>query len=522
MIFNSQDYVALLLGCVLLYWVMPFRTGRLWVMLLGSVVFYASWDWRFLPLLYGAIAVSYIFVSHAQARKRIAESRWAGWLTITVVLNLVLLGIFKYTNFFLESAFSLSSLVGVGASGFSPLSIILPLGISFFSFQLVAYATDVERGVIKHEKSLLTFAVFVSFFPQLIAGPICRGQELLPQLRQKQPFSMDAFVQGLLMLAVGYFTKVGIADNLAPFVDQIYSNASEATGVESFYATLAFAVQIFCDFWGYSIMALGSAWLFGIMLPVNFDLPYIATSFQTFWRRWHMTLSFWLRDYLYITLGGNRKGAVRTYVNLAMVMVLGGLWHGAAVTFLIWGAIHGGALAAERYISKSFAAEASNHRPDREWVAWFGRPLSWTLTMLIVLIAWVFFRAENVSDAVLITQKLLGVIQDPAGLMWQNLGPQMQTVFVFSAIGLVLMFPLHWLNLMGNNQNFYEVDPVWDQSTEFDVGSAIAIRPHNRLRVSGTEVPMPVGAKLAIAFWLFCASYVLSAQTVTPFIYFQF
>lgn len=522
MIFNSQDYVALLLACVLLYWVMPFRTGRLLVMLLGSVVFYASWDWRFLPLLYGAIFISYILVSNAQARKRISESQWAGWLTITVVLNLLLLGIFKYTNFFLESAFALSSVFGGGGSEFSPLSIILPLGISFFTFQLVAYATDVERGVIKHEKSLLTFAVFVSFFPQLIAGPICRGQELLPQLRQKQSFSTNAFVQGLLMLAVGYFTKVGIADNLAPFVDQIYSNASEATGVESFYATLAFAVQIFCDFWGYSIMALGSAWLFGVMLPVNFNLPYMATSFQSFWRRWHMTLSFWLRDYLYITLGGNRKGAVRTYVNLALVMILGGLWHGAAVTFLIWGAIHGGALAVERFISKSMGSKPAHSAVDKKLRASLGRPLNWALTMLIVLIAWVFFRAESVSDAVTITQKLLGVFLDPSDLFWQNLGPQLQQVLVFALLGLVLMFPLHWLNLMGNNQNFYEAEPVWDQTAKLGSDSAIAIRPHNSLQMSGLCVPMPVGAKLAIAFWLFIASYVLSAQTVTPFIYFQF
>ncbi len=521
MIFNSQEYIALLIGCVFLYWVIPIRTGRLIVMLLGSVAFYASWDWRFLPLLYGAILVSYLLVAHSEARKRIAESPWGGWLTLTVILNLVLLGIFKYTNFFIDSAYAAYGLIGDNTAEFTPLTIILPLGISFFTFQLVAYATDVERGVIREEKSPLTFAVFVSFFPQLIAGPICRGQELLPQLRKRQPFSLNAFVQGLLMLAVGYFTKVGIADNLAPFVDQIYSSADNATGVQSFYSTLAFAVQIFCDFWGYSIMALGSAWLFGIMLPVNFNLPYIATSFQTFWRRWHMTLSFWLRDYLYITLGGNRKGAIRTYVNLALVMILGGLWHGAAVTFLIWGAIHGGALAVERLVSKMRSKPASA-MPAPKLAGLLGRSLQWLLTMLIVLIAWVFFRAESVSDALVLTTKMLSALANPTELLWIQLSPEVNTAFKFSVLGLGLMFPLHWLNLMGNNQNFYEPDPVWENSGSQQAQTAIAVRPVNRIDINGLDLPMPVGLKLSIAIWLFCVTYILSAQTVTPFIYFQF
>ena len=523
MIFNSQDYIALLLGCVLLYWIIPNRTGRLIVMLLGSIVFYASWDWRFLPLLYGAIVVSYALVSLSEVRKKIAQARWAGWLALTVTLNLVLLGIFKYTNFLLESSFLLANAAGIENREFTPLGIILPLGISFFTFQLVAYATDVERGLIKHEKSLLTFSVFVSFFPQLIAGPICRGQELLPQLRERQPFSVDAFVQGLLMLAVGYLTKVGIADNLAPFVDQIYSDAGNVSGVESFYATLAFAVQIFCDFWGYSIMALGSAWLFGIMLPVNFNLPYIATSFQTFWRRWHMTLSFWLRDYLYITLGGNRKGTIRTYFNLAMVMILGGLWHGAAVTFLIWGAIHGGALAIERFISRTLRGNSSEGvSADSAWFAPFMRIIGWAITMFIVLIAWVFFRAEGVSDALILTQKLIGGVLNPMELYWVGLRPEIQSAFIFSVLGLALMFPLHWLNLMGNNQNFYEADPIWDLSSTEQTQTAIAYRPRNRLVAHQLSIPFPLGLKMIVTFWLFCVTYILSAQTVTPFIYFQF
>ena len=527
MLFNSFEYVILLAASALLYWIAPWQKARLVILLVGSCIFYASWDWRFLPLLLGAIIVTFALVRWKVVRQRIAESPGFGWLALTVTLNLLLLGIFKYTNFAIETAVMAGQSIGVASGSFSPLSIILPLGISFFTFQLVAYAVDVHRGTLQEEKSLLKFAVFVAYFPQLIAGPICRGKELLPQLNVRQPFSVSAIAQGLLMLSAGYLIKVGIADNLASYVDLVFS-AEDAPGQQAIvFATLSFAMQIFCDFWGYSVMALGSAWLFGIMLPVNVNLPYLATSFQSFWRRWHMTLSFWLRDYLYLPLGGNRKGRLRTYLNLAVVMMLGGLWHGAAFTFLIWGTIHGAALAIERFISRRLNAGVSgsaNPLPGAKLIQSVGKLFTWTITMFVVLVGWIFFRAESTGQALAYSDVFLRAAFSPASWISMPADEQLRVAQLFLLAGLILILPLHWLNLMGNNQNFYEKGQVWQPSPRsggtFAVG--VANRPMLHLRYNNISLPMPNALKVVFAFWLFVAGYVLSAGLTVPFIYFQF
>lgn len=528
MLFNSQEYVLLLVPFAILYWLVPWQRARLVVMLAGSVAFYASWDWRFLPLLYGAVIVSYALVSIGATRRAMARRTGAALFGLTIGLNLLLLGIFKYTNFLLSGAVDTgAAILRITDASFTPLSIILPLGISFFTFQLIAYAVDVERGVVQKERSLLTFSVFISYFPQLIAGPICRGRELLPQLNARQTFSVNALIQGILMLCVGYFIKAGIADNLAPYVQAVYSDASAATHQETVYATLAFALQIFFDFWGYSTMALGSAWMFGIMLPVNFNLPYIATSFQTFWRRWHMTLSFWLRDYLYISLGGNRHGRFRTYINLFLVMLIGGLWHGAAWTFVVWGAIHGAALVIERLVVRStrlVVPEGGRLRP-----AWLGpfvlAPAGWAITIFVTLIAWIFFRADSLSDAVHLTSLFLQATVDPSLWLDEPVSQQLSYATRFMLIGVIFMGPLHLLNLMGNNQNFYRGDSVWSAHIDTN-GSApeagIAVRPVNFLLLSGRSVVFPPSLKLIVSFWLFAIAYALSAELTVPFIYFQF
>jgi D-alanyl-lipoteichoic acid acyltransferase DltB (MBOAT superfamily) len=433
---------------------------------------------------------------------------------LNVALNLLSLGVFKYADFALE--------LGAASTGlsFEPLGIILPLGISFFTFHLIAYAVDVHRGLIPHEKSLTTFALFVSFFPQLIAGPICRGRQLLPQLKEKQILSIAALTQGMLMLSAGYFIKAGLADNLAPFVDKVYGDVAAANPQTATLATAGFTMQILFDFWGYSTMALGSAWLFGIMLPVNFNLPYVAASLQDVWRRWHMTLSFWLRDYLYVGLGGNRKGAVRTYFNLLAVMLLGGLWHGAAITFVVWGFIHGAVLALERLAGSLLGLLGRT----ASLIAAILAPARWLLTMAIVVIAWVFFRAGTVQEAFSLLSLIKTGIMTPVATFDYSQSEELRIVAWFVCASLVAMVPIHLLNMMGSNQNFYRPENVWRSSVMDADGfeKARPVQPIGQIAVGRLRLPFPNEVKVILAVWLFIGGYTLSSGATTPFIYFQF
>lgn len=349
-------------------------------LLAASYYFYAYWDWRFCGLLLISTAVDF---SVGQGLKRTDDpKRRRLLLAASLVTNLGLLGFFKYYNFFVGSLTAMLEPIGWDCNS---LNIILPVGISFYTFQTLSYTIDVYRRQLAPEDSPLDFALFVAFFPQLVAGPIVRARDFLPQLKAYRPLAWSRFHDGLRQFVFGMFKKVVIADHLAMVVDFAYPNAEVFSGATLILATLAYAAQIYCDFSGYSDMAIGLARAMGYDFPENFDHPYLARSPREFWRRWHISLSTWLRDYLYIPLGGNRKGRLRTQMNLMLTMLLGGLWHGASWTFVFWGGLHGSALAANRACDR--------FKPDpKQKPGLIASAVGWIVTMIVVLIGWVFFR----------------------------------------------------------------------------------------------------------------------------------
>jgi alginate O-acetyltransferase complex protein AlgI len=377
------------------------RAGIL-VLLGASLFFYGAWQPIYLALFLASIAFNFwcgLLMEDAARRRAVG--------IVGITLNLAALGYFKYTNFILDA---LSALSGIPLP-FS--SVVLPLGISFFTFQQIAYLVDVMRGA-KTERDIVSYTLFVSFFPHLIAGPLVHHTEMIPQFKRgRSGRSAVLAARGLAIFAAGLFKKVVIADNLAQFVTPVFAHIDAGGGVTAWWAwlaTLAYTMQIYFDFSGYSDMAIGLALLFGMRLPVNFRSPYKAASIIEFWRRWHITLSRFLRDYLYIPLGGNRLGEQRRYVNLLVTMLLGGLWHGAGWNFLIWGGLHGAYLAMNHlwhgwrsHVSRS----AFSGRVARALTI-----LSWTVTFLAVVIAWVFFRAKTVAGAGRMLGGLFGASPD--------------------------------------------------------------------------------------------------------------
>jgi alginate O-acetyltransferase complex protein AlgI len=364
------------------------------VLLISSLVFYGWHVPVFLSILLISALVDYVAAlalgrvpAHEPGTRR--KRQWI--LAVSLASNLGLLAVFKYGNFALDTTAAVAR-----QAGFNPampeLDLLLPMGISFYTFQSMSYTIDVYRGHLAPLRSFSAFLLFISFFPQLVAGPIVRAVEFLPQMPRVRRLHLMVVNQGLFLLTSGYFLKMVCADNLATYVNDHWSAGYEP-GADSgllIWLAVMFAAQIFCDFAGYSNIARGLALLLGYRLPINFNSPYIAGSFQNFWERWHITLSRWLRDYLYVSLGGNRISRVRTYVNLMTVMVLGGLWHGAAFTFIAWGALHGGALAVERALGLQ-----QRNRPRGALVAvsW------WVVVQAVVLVAWVFFRSETLAGA---------------------------------------------------------------------------------------------------------------------------
>jgi len=365
-------------------------------LLVASYLFYAWWDPRFTLLLLAST-----FINQAAARliqRSPTEPGRRGWLGAAMVADLGILGFFKYYGFFVTSV--ASGLDKVGLSLEPPLSqLVLPVGISFFTFQAMSYVIDTYRRDTE-PYPLLDFAVYLSFFPHLVAGPIVRARELLPQLQQKaDPRKIEASLAFRLIFA-GLFKKVVISSFLASaIVDPVFAVPKQHSALEVLFATYGYAVQIYADFSGYTDIAIGCALLLGLRFPQNFDAPYTSRSIQEFWRRWHMTLSFWLRDYLYIPLGGNRGSEGRIQRNLFLTMVIGGLWHGAAWKFVVWGAIHGGAMCAERAWRNHRAAHReANGQPLRATTP-LGQVGRWFLTFNVVCLAWVFFRADDFGAA---------------------------------------------------------------------------------------------------------------------------
>lgn len=370
-----------------------------WFMLVASYVFYGLFDWRFVGLLGGVTALNWWFGN------RIARARSAGarrfLLKGVIVADLVILGFFKYYGFLVDSVVDVLEALGVQPE-LLLIEIILPVGISFYTFVAISYVVDVYRGRLS-PAGALDFAVFMSFFPRLIAGPIARGSEFLPQLHPpRDPKRIDAG-RAFYLIFIGLAKKIVIADLLATaLVDPVFASPQLHSGLVSLIAIYGYAIQIYADFSAYSDIAIGVALLLGFRLPDNFDAPYTATSIGDFWRRWHMTLSRWLRDYLYIGLGGNRRGRLLTYRNLMLTMLLGGLWHGAAWRFVIWGGLHGSWLCIERWWGHARAARGI--APVRSTAGL--RTVQRIATFHLVAVAWVFFRADSVGSAWLLLTRV--------------------------------------------------------------------------------------------------------------------
>jgi D-alanyl-lipoteichoic acid acyltransferase DltB (MBOAT superfamily) len=403
-LFNSYTFLFVFLPATLAVFALARLRApdlALSALTLASLAFYGYWDPRFLALLLGSAAMNFGF---GRLLETLAPGRRRAALAAGVTANLALLGWFKYAGFLT------ANLAALGAP--TPmLSIALPIGISFFTFQQIAYLVDVARGV-SDRYGPRDYLLFVAFFPQLIAGPIVHHREMMPQLRAAEgPQARDVAI-GLSLFAAGLFKKVALADSFAPFASPVFAAADAGlavTAAEAWGAALAYALQLYFDFSGYSDMALGLARLFGVRLPLNFDSPYQATSIIDFWRRWHITLSRFLRDYLYVPLGGNRRGPLRRHVNLMITMVLGGFWHGAGWGFVIWGAIHGACLVINhlwRRIAPRTGLGPATANP------WVGR----LLTFAVVVVALVFFRATTLGGALTMLSAMVGASAEGAVL----------------------------------------------------------------------------------------------------------
>jgi alginate O-acetyltransferase complex protein AlgI len=389
MLFDSTAYVVFLTIVALLYWRLPFRKQNLFL-LAASYFFYGWWDWRFLFLMAGSTLVDFLVARKIGSSPDERSRRLL--LIFSLVLNFAFLGVFKYFNFFVDSMVHLTALLGMKEIPVAVWRILLPPGISFYTFQEIAYIVDVYHRKLEPSKSLLDYALFISLFPHLIAGPIQRPSHLLPQVQKPRTWDPEKAFDGLLLILEGLFRKIVIADNCALIANAAFAgNFGKPSAMTVLLGTYAFAFQIYGDFSGYSSIARGSAQLLGFHFMVNFRQPYLAESLQDFWRRWHISLSTWLRDYLYIPLGGNRKGNFRTYVNLMLTMLLGGLWHGASWTFVVWGGIHGVGLAIERFVSGSREIVASASFVTR----WIRRVFIFNL----VCLAWIFFRVSSFRAA---------------------------------------------------------------------------------------------------------------------------
>jgi len=399
MVFNSLTFGVFFLSVLGLYYLVPMSwRARKASLLIASYVFYAAWNPPFVLLLMGSTVVDWWVAARMAATTQVARRR--ALLLISLVFNLGVLAFFKYGGFLLDNFEHLVALFGVR---YQPpaWTIILPIGISFYTFLTLSYTIDVYYREMEPVDSLLDYAFFITFFPHLVSGPIIRARSFLPQCATPRRASADQMGWGLTLMTIGLFEKIFLADALmAPAADLVYHSVAKAGFFDAWLGTLAFSAQIFFDFAGYSTCAIGAALCLGFVLTDNFRFPYGAIGFSDFWRRWHMSLSTWLRDYLYVPLGGNRKGPRRTQVNLMLTMLLGGLWHGAAWRFVIWGGMHGSYLVIERSARAKWGAL-------RAWRSRWVRPALALATYGLVCLTWVFFRATSLADAGRVTRAML-------------------------------------------------------------------------------------------------------------------
>ena len=439
MLFNSLAFFVFLPIVFSLYWLIPQK--QKWVILLvASYYFYMNWNPKYVVLILGTTAVS--FVAGLLLEKTDTQRLKKIIIAVTLIVCLGVLFIFKYFNFASSTICSVLSLFSIH---FSPitLQLMLPVGISFYTFQTLSYVIDVYRGDVKAEHHFGYYATFISFFPQLVAGPIERTGNLLPQIKSEKKFNQSQAIDGIKLIVWGYFKKMVIADYICGYVDQIYDNLCKYTGFALIMVIFLFTIQIYCDFSGYSNIAQGTAKLLGINLIDNFMSPYFSTSIKEFWRRWHISLSSWFKDYVYIPLGGNQCGKVRHNLNLLITFLVSGLWHGANWTFVFWGGLHGFAQIIENltnpYINRFRATKV-------------GKFISFIFVFVFCNIAWVFFRAKTFSDATYVLTNSLKGISSPYkyivnGVHESGIGV-LRSIYILAMI--TVMSIVDYLNLNGN------------------------------------------------------------------------
>ncbi len=509
MAFNSLEYAIFFAITYAAFWALRRRhVVRTLLLVLGSAFFYTRFDYGnghprlgyvYLAILFGSAVIDYFLAqaihhvdddprAKAVGTGRADESTGAEWakrrrfrlMILSVVYNLGVLVYFKYTNFGIDTVRQV-----LGAAGLvvhpRTLSVVLPIGISFFTFETMSYTIDVYRRELVPTKSFLEYMLFISFFPHLVAGPIIRPKDMLPQLRADPKFDPEQASRGIFLVVCGLLKKVVIADYLAlNMVDRVFDRADWFSSPEVLAGIYSYALQIYCDFSGYTDIAIGSALLLGYVLPKNFDSPYQSTSLQEFWRRWHISLSSWLRDYLYVPLGGSRGGPTGTYRNLLVTMLLGGLWHGASWNFVLWGAMHGGALAVTRMWQRFRAARAGVREDQLPADSRVVSILKGVLTFHYVCLAWVFFRAQNFRQAMTVLKQLA-----VGGFHTQNLS---RTILLCLLAG----FATHLL-----------------PEREFD-------------RLRDRFVRLPAVAQGVVLFAVALVLREVSSTAVVPFVYFQF
>jgi len=468
MLFNTIQFVIFLPLVIVLYYLMPHKYR--WILLLAaSYIFYMFWDVRYIFLIVSSTLADYLFA--LQMEKHETRGKRKLYLILSLVVNLGLLFTFKYLNFFTTSLNGLFQATDLAVS-ISPLKVLLPVGISFYTFQTLSYSIDVYYGRQKAERHLGIFALYVSFFPQLVAGPIERFSRLAPQLKQNHPFKKENLVAGLQLIVYGLFTKMVIADNLAIFVDKIYESPDAFNSLSLFTVMVFYAFQIYGDFFGYSLIAIGSAKIMGVNLIDNFQNPYLSANIREFWQRWHISLSTWFRDYLYFPLGGSRVKKLRWALNIAVVFVVSGFWHGANYTFLIWGAL----FAVFYFLSNRIFSSTQNFRKTslKGLVSVIG-------TFIIVLFLWIFIRSPDLSTAVLFLKNLF--------------------------------------SNSGTDQIYTIVPPVvWIMLSVFVISDILLYNNRIDKWLSARSMPVRI---LVMAFLAFCI-IVFAAVDHTPFIYFQF
>ncbi|QBY03734.1 MBOAT family protein [Thalassotalea sp. HSM 43] len=446
MLFNSLSFVLFLLIVLALHYA-PFSWRiKKSNLLIASYLFYAAWNPPFVVLLWISTIVdwhvaNWMFKEQKQHKRRLL-------LLLSLATNLGILGYFKYGEFLLENWQWLMASFGIDYQ-VPEWSIILPVGVSFYTFQTMAYSLDIYLKRAEPAKSFLDFSLFVTFFPQLVAGPIVRPTHLIPQFAQPHLANLKQFGWGLGLIILGLFQKVVIADGLlSPAAETVYNSKDSVTFIDAWLGTFAFAGQIFSDFAGYSTTAIGVALCLGFSLPTNFRFPYAAIGFSDFWRRWHISLSTWLRDYLYIPLGGNRMSSIRTQINLMLTMLLGGLWHGASWNFVIWGGLHGGFLVIERFTRKRWGELVIL----KSTLASFCLML---LTFAAVNITWVFFRAKDFTTSSQIISSMFGFAPD-------NAATPLPTLYIVEVLVVVsLLISAHWYMRNSTLEDTVKTMPSW-------------------------------------------------------------